>query len=107
MAWTILIVAGLLEIGWAAGLKQTHGFTRLLPTFLTLASMASSLALLGLAMRSIPLGTAYAAWTGIGILGTSILGMALHGEPASLGRLLCVLAILGGIAGLKLFGSSA
>jgi quaternary ammonium compound-resistance protein SugE len=102
MAWGFLLLAGLLEVGWAVGLKYTHGFTRLWPTIGTAASMAASLALLGVALRTLPLGTAYAVWTGIGTIGTAILGMFLFGEPASAIRLLCITLIVTGIVGLKL-----
>ena len=102
MAWTYLFFAGLFEIGWAIGLKYTHGFTRLLPTVLTVGSMAVSLGLLGLALKSLPLGTAYVIWTGIGTIGTAILGIVLFGEPATALRLACVGLIVAGIVGLKL-----
>jgi len=102
MAWTYLFFAGLFEIGWAIGLKYTHGFSRLVPTALTVASMAVSLGLLGLALKSLPLGTAYAIWTGIGTIGTAILGMILFGEPATALRLACIGLIVAGIVGLKL-----
>jgi quaternary ammonium compound-resistance protein SugE len=102
MAWIILILAGLFEIGWAVGLKYTEGFTRLWPTLWTVAAMALSLALLGLALRTLPLGTAYAVWTGVGTVGTALLGIWLFQEPADLPRLLCILLIVAGIAGLKL-----
>ena len=102
MAWFVLFLAGLLEIGWAVGLKYTAGFTRPLPTLLTVASMIASLGLLGLALRTLPLGTAYAIWTGVGTLGTAILGIALFGESASAARLACIGLIVAGIAGLKL-----
>ncbi|MGD9507653.1 MAG: quaternary ammonium compound efflux SMR transporter SugE [Geminicoccaceae bacterium] len=102
MAWFLLFLAGLLEIGWAVGLKYTAGFTRPLPTVLTVASMVVSMGLLGLAVRTLPLGTAYAIWTGIGTLGTAVLGIALFGESASLARLACIGLIVAGIAGLKL-----
>ncbi|WP_441295830.1 quaternary ammonium compound efflux SMR transporter SugE [Roseomonas cutis] len=102
MAWIILFVAGLLEVGWAVGLKQTDGFTRPIPTVLTLAAMVASVVLLGLALRSLPLGTAYAVWTGIGTVGTVLVGMALFGEPADALRLGCIALIVGGIAGLKM-----
>ncbi|PWC29468.1 quaternary ammonium compound efflux SMR transporter SugE [Teichococcus aestuarii] len=104
MSWIYLALAGLLEIGWAVGLKYTHGFTRLVPTVLTVTSMAASLGLLGLALRGLPLGTAYAVWTGIGTVGTALLGIALFGEPATAARLLCIALIAGGIIGLKLAG---
>ena len=102
MAWTILIAAGVLEVGWAIGLKYSEGFTRLGPSVATLAAMAVSLFLLGLAMRDLPVGTAYAVWTGIGTIGTALLGIALFGEAASAARLACIALILAGIVGLKL-----
>ena len=102
MAWFVLFLAGLLEIGWAVGLKYTEGFTRPLPTLLTVASMVASLALLGLALKALPLGTAYAIWTGIGTLGTAVLGIVLFGESGSVARLTCISLIVAGIAGLKL-----
>ncbi|WP_353186879.1 quaternary ammonium compound efflux SMR transporter SugE [Bosea sp. (in: a-proteobacteria)] len=102
MAWFTLFIAGLFEIGWAIGLKYTHGFTRLVPTALTVASMVVSLGLLGLALKSLPVGTAYAVWTGIGTIGTAILGIALLGEPANALRLACIGLIVAGILGLKL-----
>lgn len=102
MAWLTLFFAGLLEIGWAVGLKYTHGFTRPLPTLLTVLSMIASLFLLGLALRALPVGTAYAIWTGIGTVGTAVLGIVLFQEPATALRLLCIGLILAGIIGLKL-----
>ncbi len=102
MAWVYLFVAGLLEIAWAVGLKYTHGFTRLVPSVLTLVAMAGSVGLLGLALRQLPLGTAYAIWTGIGTVGTAIAGMILLGEPAGAMRLFCIALIIAGIFGLKL-----
>ncbi|WP_398312035.1 quaternary ammonium compound efflux SMR transporter SugE [Zoogloea sp.] len=102
MAWFTLLLAGLLEIGWAIGLKYTQGFTRLWPSVATLASMLASLLLLASALRTLPLGTAYAIWTGIGAVGTVVLGIILFGEPATAGRLVCVGLIVTGIAGLKL-----
>lgn len=102
MAWTYLVFAGLFEVGWAIGLKYTQGFTRLLPTALTAASMAVSLGLLGLALKSLSLGTAYAIWTGIGTIGTAVLGIVLLGEPATALRLACIGLIVAGIVGLKL-----
>ena len=104
MAWTYLFIAGLLEIGWAIGLKYTEGFTRLVPTVLTVASMTASIALLGLALRELPVGTGYAVWTGIGAVGTAILGIVLFGEAATAARLASIGLILAGIAGLKLAG---
>lgn len=102
MAWFYLFVAGLFEVGWAIGLKYTQGFTRLVPTLFTGASMVVSLGLLGLALKSLPVGTAYAVWTGIGTIGTAILGIALLGEPAGALRLACIGLIVAGIVGLKL-----
>ncbi len=101
MAWSLLIVAGLCEAAWAIGLKYTEGFSRLLPAIGTLAAMGASIALLGLALRSLPVGTAYAVWTGIGIIGTTVLGIYLFNEPAALLRLACIGLILLGIIGLK------
>jgi len=102
MAWIILFVAGLFEVGWAIGLKYTEGFTRLVPSVWTVASMVISLVLLGLALKSLPVGTAYAVWTGIGTVGTAALGLALFNEPATALRLACIGLILAGIIGLKL-----
>jgi len=101
MAWTILFVAGLLEIGWAIGLKYTDGFTKLWPSVWTLASMTGSVVLLGLALKWLPVGTAYAVWTGIGTVGVAILGIFLFSEPATAVRLACIGMIVAGIAGLK------
>lgn len=102
MAWVILLVAGLFEIGWAIGLKYSQGFTKFWPSVATVVSMAASLALLGLALRTLPLGTAYAIWTGIGAVGTVLLGIVLFEEPATAGRLTCASLIVAGIVGLKL-----
>jgi quaternary ammonium compound-resistance protein SugE len=102
MAWVFLFVAGLCEIGWAIGLKYTDGFSRLVPVLLTAASMVASVALLGLALRTLPVGSAYAVWTGIGTVGTALLGIWLFGEPATAIRLGCMALIVAGIAGLKL-----
>jgi quaternary ammonium compound-resistance protein SugE len=102
MAWLLLLLAGLLEIGWAVGLKYSAGLTRPLPAVLTLVSMIGSVALLGLSLRTLPLGTAYAIWTGIGTIGTVILGIALFGEAATTVRLGFVGLIVVGMAGLKL-----
>jgi quaternary ammonium compound-resistance protein SugE len=102
MAWMYLLVAGLLEIGWAVGLKYTQGFTKVGPSIFTVVSMVGSVALLGLALKHLPLGTAYAIWTGIGTVGTAIAGMILLGEPAGALRLLCIALIVAGIFGLKL-----
>ena len=97
-----MTVAGLFEIGWAIGLKYTEGFTRLWPTLGTVASMIVSLGLLGLALRTLPVGTAYAVWTGVGTIGTALLGIALFNESADLVRLACIGLIVAGIVGLKL-----
>jgi quaternary ammonium compound-resistance protein SugE len=102
LAWLILFAAGLFEVGWAVGLKYTDGFTRLAPTLLTVACMAVSLGLLGLALRSLPLGTAYAVWTGVGTVGTAIAGIILFAEPAEAMRLACIGLIVAGIVGLTL-----
>ena len=102
MTWFILVCAGLLEVAWAVGLKYTDGFTRLLPSVFTVVSMIGSVVLLGLAMRQLPLGTAYAIWTGIGTVGTAIIGMLVLGEPAGAMRLACIGSIVAGIVGLKL-----
>ena len=101
MAWSILFVAGLLEITWAIGLKYTDGFTKLWPSVWTLASMLGSIVLLGLALKWLPVGTAYAVWTGIGTVGVAILGIFLFSEPATAVRLACIGMIVAGIAGLK------
>ena len=106
MAWIVLFVAGLLEIGWAIGLKYTEGFTRLWPTVGTAVSMVLSVVLLGWAMRTLPVGTAYAVWTGIGAVGTVVLGIVLFHEPATVARLTCVTLIVAGILGLKLTSSA-
>ena len=102
MTWLVLLVAGLLEVAWAIGLKYTEGFTRFWPTVGTVAAMLASIGLLGLAMRTLPVGTAYAVWTGIGAVGTVLFGIILFGEPATVARLVCVGLILAGIVGLKL-----
>jgi quaternary ammonium compound-resistance protein SugE len=102
MTWIILILAGLLEVVWAVGLKYTEGFTKLVPSALTLAAMAGSVGMLGLALRTLPLGTAYAIWTGIGTVGTVIYGIVMLNEPASAMRLTCIAMIVGGIIGLKI-----
>lgn len=104
MAWYALLIAGLLEVGWALGLKHTQGFTRLWPSVGTATAMAASVGLLAWAMRSLPVGTAYAVWTGIGAVGTVLLGIAWYGEPATLARMACVGLIVAGIAGLKAVG---
>jgi quaternary ammonium compound-resistance protein SugE len=102
MSWFYLLIAGLLEVAWAVGLKYTHGFTRLWPSVFTLATMAGSVGMLGLALRQLPLGTAYAVWTGIGTIGTAIAGMVMLGEPAGALRLAAIALIAIGIIGLKL-----
>ncbi|MFT4162227.1 quaternary ammonium compound efflux SMR transporter SugE [Shinella sp.] len=101
MPWILLTLAGLFEIGWAIGLKYTDGFTRIVPTALTAASMLVSIVLLGLAVKTLPMGTAYAIWTGIGTVGTVILGIVLFAEPATAMRLGCIALIITGILGLK------
>ncbi len=102
MNWAILFVAGLLEIGWAIGLKYTDGFTRFWPTVGTVAAMVASLALLGIAMRSLPVGTAYAVWVGVGAVGTALLGIVLLGEAVNAARIFSLALIVAGIVGLKL-----
>jgi quaternary ammonium compound-resistance protein SugE len=102
MAWVYLGIAGLLEVGWAIGLKYTDGFTKLLPSVFTIAAMVASVVLLGLALRDLPVGTGYAVWTGIGAVGTAILGMVLFAEPATALRLGSIALVLGGIVGLKI-----
>jgi quaternary ammonium compound-resistance protein SugE len=102
MGWVVLFLAGLGEIGWAVGLKYTDGFTRLWPSLATVAAMAASLLLLGIALKTLPLGTAYAVWTGIGTIGTALLGILLFAEPADALRLLCIGLILAGIVGLRI-----
>lgn len=102
MAWIILVLAGMFEVGWAIGLKYTDGFRRLWPTVGTVLAMAMSLWLLGVAMKSLPVGTAYAIWVGVGAVGTVLLGIILLGEPANAGRLISVGLIVAGLVGLKL-----
>jgi quaternary ammonium compound-resistance protein SugE len=102
MAWAYLALAGLFEVGWAIGLKYTDGFTRIVPSVLTLVSMVVSVLLLGLALKTLPVGTGYAVWTGIGTVGTALLGIYLMGEPATATRLACIGLIVAGILGLKL-----
>ena len=102
MAWFYLLVAGMFEIGWAVGLKYTEGFTRLWPSMWTLVALALSMVLLALAVKELPIGTAYAVWTGVGAVGTAILGIILFGEPRDLPRLLCIALIVAGLLGLKL-----
>ena len=102
MAWVVLFIAGLFEIGWAVGLKYTQGFTKLWPSVGTVGAMAVSFLLLAHALKTIPVGTAYAVWTGIGAVGTVVVGMAFLGEPREVGRIVCILLIVTGIVGLKL-----
>ena len=102
MAWFYLFVAGLFEVAWAIGLKYTEGFSRLGPSVLTLAAMALSMALLGLALKTLPVGTAYAVWTGIGAVGTAALGIYLFDDPATIARISSIALIVAGIVGLKL-----
>jgi quaternary ammonium compound-resistance protein SugE len=106
MAWIFLFIAGLLEIGWAVGLKYTEGFSRLWPTVATVAGMVASFALLSQALKSIPVGTAYAVWTGIGAAGTALVGMILFGESREVMRILCLLLIVAGVIGLKFTSST-
>lgn len=102
MPWAVLTIAGLFEIGWAVGLKYSEGFSKPLPSFLTVVAMAFSLWLLAVAMKTIPVGTAYAVWTGIGAVGVALLGMLLFGESREFLRLLCLFLIIAGIIGLRL-----
>lgn len=102
MEWLILIVAGILETGWAIGLKYSEGFTKLIPSIFTVVGMIASFYFLSLALKSLPLGTAYAVWTGVGTVGTVILGIILFKEPADIFRLICIGFIVVGIAGLKI-----
>jgi quaternary ammonium compound-resistance protein SugE len=101
MAWVVLAIAGMFEVGWAVGLKYSAGFTRLWPSVGTAVALVMSMVLLGISLKSLPLGTAYAVWTGIGTIGTVILGIALFGESASAARLLCIALIVAGIVGLR------
>jgi quaternary ammonium compound-resistance protein SugE len=107
MPWLYLLLAGLLEIGWAIGLKYTNGFTRPWPSVGTVAAMAASFFLLSLSLKTIPIGTAYAVWTGIGAAGTAILGMIFFGESREVARILCLVMIVSGTVGLKLFSGKA
>jgi quaternary ammonium compound-resistance protein SugE len=102
MAWLLLVVAGLLEVVWAIGLKYTEGFSRFWPSAVTIAAMVASVVLLGVAMKSLPVGTSYAVWVGIGAIGTALLGIVLFGESANAGRLVSLGLIVAGIVGLKL-----
>ncbi|MCU7808804.1 MAG: quaternary ammonium compound efflux SMR transporter SugE [Candidatus Thiodiazotropha sp. (ex Semelilucina semeliformis)] len=106
MAWIYLVVAGLFECGWAIGLKYTDGFTRPIPSLLTVSAMAISFWMLSIAMKTIPVGTAYAVWTGIGAVGVAILGMVLLGESRDIMRVICLLLIVSGIVGLKLVSTT-
>ena len=101
-AWIVLLLAGLAEIGWVIGLKYSEGFTRLVPSAFTLVTLAASMLLLGWAVRSLPIGTAYAVWTGIGAIGAAVAGLMLFGESANPMRLLCIGLIVAGVVGLKL-----
>lgn len=102
MSWLILLIAGLLEVVWAIGLKYTHGFTRLMPSLITVTAMIASVVLLSWAMKTLPVGTAYAIWTGIGAVGAAVAGIVLLGESASVARILSLCLIVAGIIGLKL-----
>lgn len=106
MAWVYLVLAGLLEIGWAVGLKYTDGFSRFWPSAITVLLMMFSFAFLSLSLRSLPIGTAYAVWTGIGAAGTALVGMWLFGDPRGIARILCLFLIIAGVAGLKLTSPS-
>lgn len=106
MAWALLVAAGILEIGWAIGLKYTDGFTRLWPSVWTIAAMVLSMYLLALAARTLPIGTAYAVWVGIGAAGAMVLGIALLGEPRTTARIVCVGLIVAGVVGLKVFDTA-
>ncbi len=107
MPWVILVIAGLFEVGWAVGLKYAEGFTRLWPSIGTAVALVLSMGLLGVALRTLPLGTAYAVWTGIGSVGTAVLGIVLFREPATAMRLVCIGLIVAGIVGLKLASASS
>jgi quaternary ammonium compound-resistance protein SugE len=106
MAWTYLVIAGLLEIGWAIGLKYTNGFTRLWPSIGTITAMIASFALLALALKHIPVGTGYAVWTGIGAAGTALIGMIFLGESREVARIFCLVLIVSGVVGLKILSRS-
>ena len=106
MAWLALLTAGSLEIAWILGLKYSEGFTRLWPSVVTLAAIAASFAMLSLSLKSVPFGTAYAIWTGIGAAGAAVLGMALYGESADPARLACIILIVVGTVGLRFVGST-
>lgn len=106
MSWLLLIIAGLLEVAWAVGLKQTEGWTRLWPSVITALLMIASFFFLSLALRSLPIGTAYAIWTGIGAVGTALVGIFILGEPRTAARLVCIVLIVAGMVGLKLTSGS-
>lgn len=106
MAWVYLTIAGVFEVGWALGLKYTEGFSRLWPSVLTVVAMVISFQLLSTALKTLPMGTAYAVWTGIGAVGTALIGMLFLGEPREVARILCILLIVAGIVGLKVTGGS-
>lgn len=106
-AWIILLVAAVFEVGWATGLKSTAGFTRLWPSVATIGAMVASMYLLAVAARTLPIGTAYAVWTGIGAVGTAALGMAIYKEPATVARMVCIALIVAGVVGLKVFSGGA
>ena len=103
-AWTFLVIAGLLEVVWAVSMKYSEGFTRLVPSTVTIVAAGLSIWLLAIAIKILPVGTAYATWTGIGAVGAAVLGMFLFKEPATAGRIVCIVLIIAGIAGLKLLG---
>lgn len=106
MAWIYLVIAGFLEIGWAIGLKYTHGFSRLWPSVMTIGAMIASLGLLAAALKTIPVGTGYAVWTGIGVAGTAIIGIVFLGESREVLRILCLVLIIAGVVGLKFASDS-
>ena len=106
-AWIILLIAAAFEVGWATGLKTTAGFTRLWPSVATIGAMAISMYLLAVAARTLPIGTAYAVWTGIGAVGTALLGMVFYKEPATVARMVCIALIVAGLVGLKVFSGGA
>ena len=105
--WAIVAIAGLMETGWALGLKYSDGFTKLWPSVVTIVLALGSFWLLSVAMKSLPVGTAYAVWTGIGAVGAAVVGVLVHGEPATVVRAVCILLIVAGIVGLKLFSGAA
>ncbi len=106
-AWIILLIAAAFEVGWATGLKSTEGFTRLWPSVATIGAMAISMYLLAVAARTLPIGTAYAVWTGIGAVGTAVMGMIFYKEPATVARMVCIALIVAGLVGLKVFSGGA